>query len=149
MLRAYSKNFVLIGNSLANRPFKMLGTGPLLGQALQNVWDKPALGTCPLKCLGQARSWDMPFKMLGTGPLLGQALQNYRSSQVQGLTRSLYRQSSQCWVFHCRSKHCMCSNINLTNKGGTWKRLTQATTPASWEIFPNCSSHMLNVPNIN
>ena len=24
--------------------------------------------TCPLKCLGQARSWDMPFKMLGTGP---------------------------------------------------------------------------------
>ena len=24
--------------------------------ALQNAWDRPALGTCPLKCLGQARS---------------------------------------------------------------------------------------------
>ena len=23
----------------------MLGTGPLLGQALQNAWDRPALGT--------------------------------------------------------------------------------------------------------
>merc|ERR1712051_435926 len=39
-----------------DRPFKMLGTGPLLGQALQNAWDRP-------------------FSMLGTGPLLGQALQ--------------------------------------------------------------------------
>ena len=29
--------------------------------------------TRPLKCLGQARSWDMPSKMLGTGSLLGQA----------------------------------------------------------------------------
>ena len=35
----------------------MLGADPLLGQALQNSWDKPALGTCHLKCLGQARSW--------------------------------------------------------------------------------------------
>ena len=26
----------------------MLGTGPLLGQALQNAWDRPALGTGPL-----------------------------------------------------------------------------------------------------
>ena len=24
-----------------DRPFKMLGTGPLLGQALQNAWDRP------------------------------------------------------------------------------------------------------------
>ena len=40
----------------------MLGTGPLLGQALQNAWDRPALGT--------------GLRMLGTGPLLGQALQN-------------------------------------------------------------------------
>ena len=40
--------------------FKILGTGPLLGQALQNSWDKPALGTGPSKFLGQARSWDMP-----------------------------------------------------------------------------------------
>ena len=40
----------------------MLGTGPLLGQAQNNSWDKPALGTCPLKCLGQARFWDRPFK---------------------------------------------------------------------------------------
>ena len=23
----------------------MLGTGPLLGQAIQNAWDRPALGT--------------------------------------------------------------------------------------------------------
>jgi len=36
-----------------DRPFKILGTGPLLGQALQNSWDKPALGTGPL--LGHAR----------------------------------------------------------------------------------------------
>ena len=26
-------------------PFKILGTGRLLGQALQNSWDDPALGT--------------------------------------------------------------------------------------------------------
>ena len=52
-------------------PFKMLGTSPLLGHALLNAWDRPALGTGPSKFLGQARFWDMPFKMLGTGPLLG------------------------------------------------------------------------------
>ena len=50
-------------------PFKVLGAGPLLGQALQNAWERPALGTCPSKCLGQARPWDMPFQMLGTSPL--------------------------------------------------------------------------------
>ena len=50
------------------------GTGPLLGHALYNAWDRPALGICPLKCLGQARSWDMRFKMLGRAPLLGQFL---------------------------------------------------------------------------
>ena len=33
----------------------------------KNAWDRPALGTCPLACLGQARSWGRPFKMLGTG----------------------------------------------------------------------------------
>jgi hypothetical protein len=54
----------------------MLGTSPLLGQALQNSWDRPALGTGPSKFLGQARSWDRPFKILGTSPLLGHALQN-------------------------------------------------------------------------
>ena len=54
----------------------MLGAGPLLGQTLQNARDRPALGTGPSKCLGQARSWDRPVKMLGSGPLLGQALQN-------------------------------------------------------------------------
>ena len=27
------------------RALNMLGTGPLLGQALQNAWDRPALGT--------------------------------------------------------------------------------------------------------
>ena len=30
--------------------------------------------TCPLRCLRQARSWDMSFKLLGTGPFLGQVL---------------------------------------------------------------------------
>ena len=34
----------------------------------------PALGTCPLKCLGHARSWDMPFKLFGTCPLFGTCL---------------------------------------------------------------------------
>ena len=43
-------------------PFKMLGTGPLLGHALYNAWGMPALGACPLKFLGHARSWDMPFQ---------------------------------------------------------------------------------------
>ena len=57
-------------------PFTLLGTGPLLGHALQTAWDRPVLGTGPLKCLGQARSGDMPSKMIGTGPFLGQALQN-------------------------------------------------------------------------
>ena len=85
-------------------PFKKLGTGHLLGHALQNAWDMPALGTCPLKCLGpwdmplkmpgtcplkclgQAISWDMPFKMLGTGPLFksGAGCQNaiYRNIYI-------------------------------------------------------------------
>ena len=44
----------------------MLGTSPLLGQAL--------LGTGPSKFLGQARSWDMPFKMLGFVRLLHNGL---------------------------------------------------------------------------
>ena len=57
-------------------PFNILGTCPLLGQALQNSWDKPALGTCPSKFLGQARSCDRLFKFLGTGPLLGHALEH-------------------------------------------------------------------------
>ena len=47
----------------------MLGASPLLGQALQNAWDRSALGTGPPKCLGQAllNAWDRPA--LGTGPL--------------------------------------------------------------------------------
>ena len=36
----------------------------------------PALGTCPVRCLGHARSWDTPFTMLGACLLLGHALQN-------------------------------------------------------------------------
>ena len=35
-------------------------SSPLLGQALPHAWDKPALGTGPSTCLGQARSWDKP-----------------------------------------------------------------------------------------
>ena len=45
-----------------DRPFHMLGTSPLLGQALQHAWAKPALGTGPSTCLGHARSWDRPVK---------------------------------------------------------------------------------------
>ena len=45
-------------------------------KALLSSCDMPALGTCPSKFLGHARSWDMPFKILGTGPLLGHALLN-------------------------------------------------------------------------
>ena len=52
----------------------MLGTGPLLGQALQNAWDKPAFGTGPSTCLGHARSWGRLFNMLGICLLLGHAL---------------------------------------------------------------------------
>ena len=55
-------------------PPPILGTGPLLGHALLSSWDKPALGTCPLKFLGQARSCDRPFDILGTCPLLEHAL---------------------------------------------------------------------------
>ena len=39
-----------------DRPFNMLGTSPLLGQALPHAWDMLALGTGPSTCLGQARS---------------------------------------------------------------------------------------------
>ena len=51
--------------------FKMLGTGLLLGQVLQIVWDGLALGRGPSKPFGRAPAWDWPLKMLGTGPLLG------------------------------------------------------------------------------
>ena len=53
----------------------MLGTGPPLGQALQNAWDRSALGTAwdiEAKCSwvrSWVRSWDrseQAFKMLGT-----------------------------------------------------------------------------------
>ena len=88
VVNKFSRGLVLLTHR-RHRPFKMLGTGPLLGQALQNAWDRPALGTAPSKCLGQAllnasdrpalgtgpskclgqaRSWDRPFKMRGTGP---------------------------------------------------------------------------------
>ena len=60
------------------------GVGLVLGYALYIAWDRPALGTCPLKCLGERRSWDMRFKMFGTGPLLGQALQNVWDRPVLG-----------------------------------------------------------------
>ena len=42
---------------------KIIGTGRLLGRARQNAWDKPILVTCPLKCLGHARSLGMLFKL--------------------------------------------------------------------------------------
>ena len=47
----------------------VIWTGSFL-DVLGNSWDRPALGSCPVKyctmldhawiCLGQARSWDMP-----------------------------------------------------------------------------------------
>ena len=40
----------------------MLGTYPLLGQALLNSWHMPWLGTGSSKCLGHAHSRDMPCK---------------------------------------------------------------------------------------
>ena len=49
----------------------MLGTGPLMRHAHQNSWDKPALGTCPLKCLGKAGSLLTPFNKAWDRPALG------------------------------------------------------------------------------
>ena len=76
----------LLGQALQNswdRPalgtgLRMLGTGPLLGQALQNAWDMPVLGTGPSKSLGQAlrNAWDRPAIGTGQSKCLGQALQN-------------------------------------------------------------------------
>ena len=65
-------------------PFTMFGTSPLLEHALSNAWDKPALETCPLKCLGHARSWGRPFKMLGPSPLLGHALLMFGTRPLLG-----------------------------------------------------------------
>ena len=66
----------------------MLGAGPLLGQALQNSWGRPALGTCPSKCLGQA---------LSTGPLLGQALQNSWDKPSLGTGPSKFLGQARSW----------------------------------------------------
>ena len=51
----------------------MLGTGPLLGQASQNAWVRPAPGTGPSKCLGQAlqNDWRVGIVFfLGNGIML-------------------------------------------------------------------------------
>jgi len=58
---------VLLQEVVANRPFIILGTGPLLGQALPYAWDRPTFGTGPSVRLGHARSWDRPFYILVTG----------------------------------------------------------------------------------
>ena len=42
---------------LLGQALQMHGTGPLWGQALQNAWDRPALGTGPWKCLGTHCLW--------------------------------------------------------------------------------------------
>ena len=45
---SWDRPFKCLGQARSgDRPFKMLGTGPLLGQALENAWDRPALGTSP------------------------------------------------------------------------------------------------------
>ena len=63
-------------------PFKLLGTGPLLGQALQNAWDRPAIGASPSKGLGQARSWDRPLEMPGTRRQLNKPTKKYVNKQA-------------------------------------------------------------------
>ena len=40
VVNKFSRGLVLLTHR-RHRPFKMLGTGPLLGQALQNAWDIP------------------------------------------------------------------------------------------------------------
>ena len=59
-----------------DRPFKILGTNLLSGQALQNSWDKPALGTGPSKFFEQSRYWDMPFNVFGGCHFLQTVLAN-------------------------------------------------------------------------
>ena len=65
------------------------------GQALQNSWDRPALGTGHSKFLGQARSWDRPFKILGTNLLSGQALQNSWDKPALGTGPSKFLEQSR------------------------------------------------------
>ena len=79
------------------RQRRLIGTCPLLGQALQHAWDMPALGTGPSTCLGQARSWDRPFHMLGTSPLLGQALQHARDKPALGTGPSTRLGQARSW----------------------------------------------------
>ena len=50
--RVHSRRQVAQGKK-QQKTFEMFGTGPLLGHALENAWDRLALGTA-------ARSWDMP-----------------------------------------------------------------------------------------
>jgi len=70
---------------------------PLLGQALQNSWDRPALGTGHSKFLGQARSWDRPFNILGTSLLSGQALQNSWDKPALGTGPSKFLGQARSW----------------------------------------------------
>ena len=48
MARSWDRPFKMLGTGpLLGQALQMLGTGPLWGQALQNAWDRPALGTGP------------------------------------------------------------------------------------------------------
>ena len=68
------KTYALLETASGRSSLSIRAMSRRIQKALQNYWDMPALGTCPLKCLGHARSWDMPLKMFGICPLLGRAL---------------------------------------------------------------------------
>ena len=70
------KTYALLETASGRSSLSIRAMPRRIQNALQNYWDMPALGTCPLKCLGHARSLGLPFKILGTSPLLGHALQN-------------------------------------------------------------------------
>ena len=75
----------------------MLGTSPLLGQALPHAWDMLALGTGPSACLGHARSWERPFNVLGTCSFVGQALQHASHKPALGTGPSTCLEQARSW----------------------------------------------------
>ena len=100
------KTYALLETASGRSSLSIRATSRRIQKALQNYWDMPALGTCPLKCsllehahlsyldrhalvtcllklLGRARSCDMPFNILGTSPL-------WRHSKFLGQDRSWY-----------------------------------------------------------
>ena len=66
-----------------DRSFKILGTGPLLGQAVQNSWGKPALGAGPSKFLGQARSLQPMKTMMALLALKTMGIEDYAGFEFE------------------------------------------------------------------